>query len=439
MIAKVIRARGYKGVCKYIFNHGNPELLGGNVAAHDSDTAIMDFNAVRSLRREILKPCLHIPLSLPVGDTLTPEQWTETAEKYMAHMDIDIQNHQWMLVRHSDKAHEHAHLIINKIGLDGILYDDSNTAYRSISACRDLEKALPYLRDCGNTYGNDFACPRATVPERKRKEVTGEDPTRLLIAGHVRTLITEAEEQGRKLTVQEFCGRLRMMGVDILPNIASTGKMNGFSFRYSHDLSGIGYTGSKLKAKWKDLQKRIEYLPERDNEYLKRLKENSVTDREEIILKRLNAIVADVSEEESEEREIPDKEKEEEKKEDEETGREGAGDTFGEEFEVRQTKEEIIMEELKKATEQKKRSITYAWLIEEIKKNGATEEDWHRACALWVDIDRGIDKDEEHREYVDAVMERIYRKDQCPEDYIPYTYALSRGWNDLDYSSGWDM
>ena len=439
MIAKVIRARGYKGVCEYIFNHGDPELLGGNIAGHDADTAVKDFNAVRCLRREILKPCLHIPLSLPPEDTLTPEQWTQLAEKYMSRMGIDSNNHQWLLVRHHDRAHEHAHLIINKIGLDGILYNDSNTAYRSISACRDLEKALPYLRDCMDTYGNDFACPRATVPEIKRQEATGEDPTRLLIAGHIHTLVTEAEEQGRKLTVQEFCGRLRMMGIDVIPNIASTGTMNGFSFRYSHDLSGIGYTGSKLKAKWKDLQKHIEYLPERDTEYLKRLKENRVADREEIILKRLNAIVADVSEEETDEREIPNQEKEEKKKEGEEMDREKTDDTFGKEFDLRQTKEEIIMEELKKATEQKKRSITYSWLIEEIKKNGATEEDWHRACALWTDIDRGINKDEEHREYVDVVMERIYRSDPCPEEYIPYTYAVYRGWNDLDYSSGWDM
>jgi len=439
MIAKVIRARGYKGICDYIFNHGDPELLGGNIAAHNPDTAVKDFNAVRCLRREILKPCLHIPLSLPPGDTLNPEQWTETAEKYMSHMGINIKNHQWMLVRHSDKAHEHAHLIINKIGLDGILYDDSNTAYRSISACRDLEKDLPYLRDCGNTYGNDFACPRATVPERKRKEDTGEDPTRLLIAGHIRNLITEAEEQGWKLTVQEFCGRLIMMGIDVLPNIASTGTMNGFSFSYTHDLSGIGYTGSKLKAKWKDLIKHIEYLPERDMEYLKRLKENRVAGREEILIKRLNALADDISEQETEEKKIPDKEKEEEKKEEEKKDTLNAeDDTFGKEFNFRQIKEDLIMEEFKK-TEQKKRNTEFTRLIEEVKKNGAFEDDWRRACLLWNDIDRERDKDEEHREYVDEVMERIYRSDPCPEDYIPYTYALYRGWNDLDYSSGWDM
>ncbi|NCB43671.1 MAG: hypothetical protein EOM59_13790 [Clostridia bacterium] len=439
MIAKVIRARGYKGVCEYIFNHGDPQLLGGNIAAQDADTAVKDFNAVRSLRREILRPCLHIPLSLPVEDTLTPEQWTQVAEKYMSRMGIDTENHQWMLVRHSDKAHEHAHLIINKIGLDGLLYDDRNTAYRSIDACRNLEKTLPYLRDCADRYGNDFSCPRATVPEIKRQEATGEDPTRLLIAGHIRTLIMEAEEQGRKLSVQEFCGRLRMMGVDILPNIASTGKMNGFSFSYTHDLSGISYKGSSLKAKWKELLEHIDYLPARDTEYLKRLKENRDTDREEILIKRLNALADDISEEESEEIETPAKEKEEKKKEEEEEKDAiNADDAFGMELNIKNIKEDLIMEEFKK-TEQKKRNTEFTRLIEEVKKNGAFEDDWRRACLLWNDIDRGRDKDEEHREYVDEVMERIYRSDPYPEEYIPYTYALYRGWNDLDYSSGMDM
>ncbi len=96
------------------------------------------------------------------------------------------------------------------------------------------------------------------------------------------------------------------------------------------------------------------------------------------------------------------------------------------------------MEEFKK-TEQKKRNTEFYRLIEEVKKNGAFEDDWQRACLLWNDIDRGRDKDEEHREYVDEVMERIYRSDPYPEEYIPYTYAVYRGWNDLDYSSGLDM
>ncbi|POE07373.1 relaxase, partial [Pectobacterium odoriferum] len=63
--------------------------------------------------------------------------------------------------------------------------------------------------------------------------------------------------------------------ITVVPNIASTGKMNGFSFEYQ----GIAFKASQLGKgySWSALQNRLDYQPERDNAFLLALKMPSVS------------------------------------------------------------------------------------------------------------------------------------------------------------------
>ncbi|MFA2151221.1 relaxase, partial [Escherichia coli] len=57
-----------------------------------------------------------------------------------------------------------------------------------------------------------------------------------------------------------FIAMLEKVDVSCKPNIASTGKMNGFSFQYQ----GIGFKASQLGKKygWSSLQTLIDFVPE---------------------------------------------------------------------------------------------------------------------------------------------------------------------------------
>ncbi|POE08678.1 relaxase, partial [Pectobacterium odoriferum] len=63
--------------------------------------------------------------------------------------------------------------------------------------------------------------------------------------------------------------------ITVVPNIASTGKMNGFSFEYQ----GIAFKASQLGKcySWSTLQDKLDYQPERDNAFLFALKMPSVS------------------------------------------------------------------------------------------------------------------------------------------------------------------
>jgi hypothetical protein len=73
-----------------------------------------------------------------------------------------------------------------------------------------------------------------------------------------------------KPSTTEFVHQLAAQNIRAIPNIASTGRMNGFSFEYN----GIAFKASQLGKgySWSALQRRIDYQPERDNAFLFKLK-----------------------------------------------------------------------------------------------------------------------------------------------------------------------
>ncbi|WP_225396216.1 relaxase/mobilization nuclease domain-containing protein, partial [Escherichia coli] len=69
------------------------------------------FKTVSSFRQDIKKPVFHAFLSLPKNEHLTDQQWEEIAKDYLKEMNIDIEKHQYICVRHNDTDKEHIHIV----------------------------------------------------------------------------------------------------------------------------------------------------------------------------------------------------------------------------------------------------------------------------------------------------------------------------------------
>ncbi|WP_148039388.1 hypothetical protein [Acidithiobacillus sulfuriphilus] len=67
-------------------------------------------------------------------------------------------------------------------------------------------------------------------------------------------------------TAPDFVEYLEQRGVIVVPNVASTGRLNGFSFH----LDGVTFKGSSLgdRYKWANLAKAVDYDQVRDSEIL---------------------------------------------------------------------------------------------------------------------------------------------------------------------------
>lgn len=257
MKAKISKGAGFRGVVNYLLDKERGEIIGGNMAATTQAGLSAEFGAVRCQRPDIAKPVWHVSLSLPPGDSLSVEQWREVAADFLRKM--NAKDNQYCIVQHRDKAHQHVHIVLNRVTTNGGVWYADRDVYRAIEATRQLEAEKDYLRPTSDRDYTDKKF-RATKREDARR-AKGQDIPRQQVHDVIRRVIDTAP---RKLTTREFIAELQKEGIEVRPNIASTGRVNGFSF----SMGEHKYTGSKVNAKWAQLQKEIDYQPSRDNAYL---------------------------------------------------------------------------------------------------------------------------------------------------------------------------
>lgn len=261
MRGKVTRGVSFRGLLNYLLADGRGEIIGGNMVSTDKAGLSAEFGLTRSARPDVAKPVEHVMLSLPPGDELTAGQWRDVAAAYLRKM--DIRNNQYCIIRHSDKQHQHVHIVVNRITQDGGLWYGERELLRTIEACRQLEAENDYLRDTSDRSGkNKRFRPSYREQGRKRR---GQDITRQRIHDAIQRTL---DGSPRKLTPRELIEALRREGIEARPNISATGRLNGFGFAALH---GAHYSGAKVGAKWAQLRQRIDYQPARDNAYLMQL------------------------------------------------------------------------------------------------------------------------------------------------------------------------
>ena len=278
MIIKVSQGKGFRGVLSYLLRREKAEIIAGNMSGANVRDLSSEFGVSRQMRRDIEKPVFHASLSLPPGERLDDETWARVAGSYLKKMDFSDE-HQFVLIRHKDTDHDHVHLVVSRIGLSGKVWKDSMSILRSHDAARAIE------REFGLTVVNSESKEELGKPKLKRSEVEkalreNEPPVKLIVSEAVKEAVKD------KPDIKTFIDRLNEQGIIAIPNVASTGRMNGFSFvvegRTDRDGEPIALKGSDVGAKWSKLKELVDYEVGRDGEFLKAVKEESARRLNEI-------------------------------------------------------------------------------------------------------------------------------------------------------------
>ena len=264
---KIKRGSGFEGVLSYAFERDTPFaekglLVGGNMSGTTIEELTREFGVSHSLRPDVEKPVWHNSLRLPPGDTLGHDVWWQIAKNYVEEMGFKPSN-PYVAILHDDAEGQHIHIIASRVGFDKSLYLGQNENLISTRIIQSLEpkygltitKGLEY--DENNRIVTHASKSRPSKGEVEQANRTGEAPVRLRLQA-----IVDAATKG-KPSVVAFIERLEVQGVTVLPNLASTGKLNGFSF----ELDGIAFKGSQLGAaySWSKLQKSgVGYEQDRD-------------------------------------------------------------------------------------------------------------------------------------------------------------------------------
>lgn len=258
MKAKVERGSGFRGVLDYAFGKGDAEIICGTMSGKTPRALAAEFGLSRAARPDVARPVWHTSLSLPPGETRTPAEWSQIIEDFMDGMGLG--GHQYVAVRHHDTDHEHVHIIASRITLDGALYLGKWDAKRAIKLTADLE----VRHGLTITKGLEGGPAPVATPTKREVEMairTGDAPPRVALQQIVDAALSSPS------SVFDFMDRLEAAGVGVRANVASTGKMNGFSFEYR----GVPFKASDLGKSyaWKALQERgIEYVQDRDGQSL---------------------------------------------------------------------------------------------------------------------------------------------------------------------------
>lgn len=268
MKAKVERGSGFRGVLDYaIDEEKTATIVGGNMTGSTPRELSSEFGLSRKLRPGCTKPVLHISLALPFGEDLDPGKWAEVTAAFMAEMGLET--HQYVAIKHEDKPHKHVHIVATRIALDGSLWHGEWEVFRAIEATQLLEKKFGLTLTPGlDAIDAEDHKKNVTKNEMEQAIRTGEAPARQLL----QNIIDEAVQGNPSATA--FVERLESAGVTVKPNVATTGKLNGFGF----SINGIAFKGSDLGKKyaWKGLQQQgVTYDQERECGELIRRKEQA--------------------------------------------------------------------------------------------------------------------------------------------------------------------
>jgi len=275
MKAKVSRGEGARGAVDYILDQGpkatsdkRPEIVGGTCSATSARGIAREIGSMKNLRPDAKRHVWHCSLALPAGDRLDADQWHDIARAHLENMGIDPDSRPWIAVRHQDTDHDHIHILTSRIGLDGALWHGKWEARRAIESTQALEQRFGLTLTAGLGDARDEPNLRLKSGEIQMSARTGEAAPKAVIF----EVISEALKGGPQ-TVLSFVEKIEAAGVRVIPNIASTGKLNGFAFEYE----GIRVKSGDIdRFTWGKLQKKgIEYEQDRDSEALRSIKERA--------------------------------------------------------------------------------------------------------------------------------------------------------------------
>lgn len=180
MIGKVKIGKSFRGMCRYALQEDKQaQVLDAEGVRTDSAAHMtQDFQFQQQLRPGLGNAVLHVALALPQEDAQgrSPEELAEVFRQagraYVQRMGLE--NTQWALVQHFDKAHPHAHLVANRVDNKGQTIPDNFIGQQSRRVCQAIEQelGLTVAEQRGRAQAREVGpTPRqaaATTPKQER-------------------------------------------------------------------------------------------------------------------------------------------------------------------------------------------------------------------------------------------------------------------------------
>ncbi len=214
-------------VVNYVNNPKKARLIDSKDVRLDDNATIarsMQGQADDKPGRKLKNPVYHISLDFAHEDApkLTDALMVEIAREYMQRMGIT--NTQYIVSRHTDREHQHLHIVANRVDNDGNAICASNDRMRNVKICKVLTRE----------YGLHFSKGKMNV---KRDRLRGKDKVKYQIYDAIKAALPRCNSWS------DLCDRLAKQGIGVnFKYDRRNGKILGVSFTKDE----ISFSGSQI-------------------------------------------------------------------------------------------------------------------------------------------------------------------------------------------------
>ena len=227
MMGDLKKRASFARVVNYVNNPKKARIIDCKDVRLDDNATIarsMQGQANDKPGRKLKNPVYHISLDFAHEDTpkLTDDLMVEIAREYMRRMGIT--NTQYIVCRHTDREHQHLHIVANRVDNDGNTISDSNDNVRNVKVCKALTRE----------YGLHFSKGKMNV---KRDRLRGKDKVKYQIYDAIKAALPCCN------CWSDLCDRLAKQGIGVYFKFdRRKGKILGVSFTKNE----ISFSGSRI-------------------------------------------------------------------------------------------------------------------------------------------------------------------------------------------------
>lgn len=246
MIGKIKEGKSFGGCVAYNIDREKAEILyAEGIRTQTSKTMTQDFNMQRKMNPRLGKAVGHIILSWSEHDKgkLNDKRMLIDAKEYLKMM--NIQNTQFLIVKHTDRNHPHLHIIYNRVNNDGNSISNNHLWKRNIAATQAITKANGYFMAKGK---EDINRGRLTGKDKVKMEIHDAVKSTLKTADSWESLRNQLRFQGIEAQYKYARGSMSVQGISFskdgmvfkgsqVDRSLSYAKIDQILIRNSHDMS----------------------------------------------------------------------------------------------------------------------------------------------------------------------------------------------------------
>ncbi len=254
MIGKITTGSNFKSLFNYLLKKGKEaKILGGDFVLLEPNIKRLttQFDWVAQTRLTTKKPVKHLSISFaPEDGQVSSETKVEISQKIVNELGYD--NNQWLVIAHGrndpghdwQHNHDHIHIVVNGINLDGERVKDSFDKTRLEKILRNLEQEHGLTKvissnQCNRHRPNTNQLRRYQRETKEYNQQKQDAAPEMPVMAKLEAAISAASSDRPTMTV--FIGRLQHLGIDVKPYITDKGRK-----RISYALEDLKVRGSKI-------------------------------------------------------------------------------------------------------------------------------------------------------------------------------------------------